>query len=133
MSKDDTLKKDIHQKPTTQLLRLFRNRFIAGLFVVLPIYITYALLYWLYDLFYSNALEPIMYGLRRMWGLEEDSAADPVWYLTLLLSAVALLLSHHGDLYRWNVFSLAVASVRQLGAAKRSWSKNNLLRCQQSF
>ena len=86
MSEDDT--------PKTQqlsLLRLFRNRFIAGLFVVLPIYITYALLKWLYDLLYSAALEPIMYGLRRLWGLK-DSEADPSWYLTLLLSSVALLL-----------------------------------------
>ena len=87
MSKEDNVKPQQHS-----ILRLFRNRFIAGLFVVLPIYITYALLKWLYDLFYSNALEPIMYGLRRMWGLAEDSAADPSWYITLMLSSVALLL-----------------------------------------
>ena len=86
MSNDDTPK---NQRPS--LLRLFRNRFIAGLFVVLPIFITYALLKWLYDLFYSAALEPIMYQLRRLWGLE-DPAADPSWYITLLLSSVALLL-----------------------------------------
>ena len=86
MSEDDTQKT---QQPS--LFRLFRNRFIAGLFVVLPIYITYALLKWLYDLLYSAALEPIMYGLRRLWGLK-DSEADPSWYLTLLLSSVALLL-----------------------------------------
>ena len=87
MSKEEDLK---NQSPS--LFRLFRNRFIAGLFVVLPIYITYALLKWLYDLFYSNALEPIMYGLRRLWGLDVTDAADPRWYLTLLLSSVALLL-----------------------------------------
>lgn len=87
MSKEDTPKP---QQPS--VLRLFRNRFIAGLFVVLPIYITYALLKWLYDLLYSNALEPIMYGLRRMWGLEEDAASDPSWYFTLVLSSIALLL-----------------------------------------
>lgn len=80
-------------KPQQQpsLLRLFRNRFIAGLFVVLPIYITYALLKWLYDLFYSNALEPITYGLRKLWQLE-DIETDPSIYLTVLLSAIALLL-----------------------------------------
>lgn len=88
MSKEDTSKPQ--QQPS--LLRLFRNRFIAGLFVVLPIYITYALLKWLYDLLYSSALEPIMYGLRRMWGLEKAAATDPSWSLTLVLSSVALLL-----------------------------------------
>ena len=80
-------------KPQHQpsLLRLFRNRFIAGLFVVLPIYITYALLKWLYDLLYSNALQPITYGLRKLWGLGE-AEADLNIYLTLLLSIIALLL-----------------------------------------
>ena len=73
------------------LLRLFRNRFIARLFVVLPIYITYALLKWLYDLLYSNALQPITYGLRKLWGLGE-AEADLNIYLTLLLSIIALLL-----------------------------------------
>ena len=87
MSNDDTQK---NQQPS--LLRLFRNRFIAGLFVVLPIFITYALLKWLYDLFYSAALEPIMYGLRRLWGLKAADDSDPSWYLTLLLSSIALLL-----------------------------------------
>ena len=32
-----------------------------------------------------------MYGLRRLWGLNETDA-DPGWYLTILLSSVALLL-----------------------------------------
>ena len=78
-------------QPNPSLFRLFRNRFIAGLFVVLPIYITYALLKWLYDLLYSNALQPITYGLRKLWGLGE-AEADLNIYLTLLLSVVALLL-----------------------------------------
>ena len=85
MSKEDTSK---NAQPS--LLRLFRNRFIAGLFVILPIYITYALLKWLYELLYSNVLEPIMYGLRSL--VLEKTDADPSWYLTLLLSSVALLL-----------------------------------------
>ena len=87
MSEKNTSKPQ--QQPS--LLRLFRNRFIAGLFVVLPIYITYALLKWLYDLLYSNALQPITYGLRKLWGLGE-AEADLNIYLTLLLSTIALLL-----------------------------------------
>ena len=90
MSKDEP---DPQKNLQPSLFRLFRNRFIAGLFVVLPIFITYALLKWLYDLFYSAALEPIMYGLRRLWGLKAAEAdLDSSWYLTLLLSLIALLL-----------------------------------------
>ena len=82
---------DAQKSQSPSLLRLFRNRFIAGLFVVLPIYITYALLKWMYDLLYSNALQPITYGLRHLWGLE-DKSVELNWYLTLLLSSISLLL-----------------------------------------
>jgi len=90
-------KETVSKPQHSSLLRLFRNRFIAGLFVILPIYITYALLKWLYDLLYSNALQPITYGLRKLWGLPTTSvegAAEPGFniYITLLLSATALLL-----------------------------------------
>ena len=84
-------KETVSKPQHSSLLRLFRNRFIAGLFVILPIYITYALLKWLYDLLYSNALQPITYGLRQLWGLGE-AEADLNIYLTLLLSIIALLL-----------------------------------------
>ena len=85
---EKTTSKPQHQP---SLLRLFRNRFIAGLFVVLPIYITYALLKWLYDLLYSNALQPITYGLRKLWGLgeaEADLNIYPVSYTHLTLPTI---------------------------------------------
>ena len=47
--------------------RQIRNRVIAGVFVVLPIFITYAVVRWLYDLLYSNALKPIADFLRTTW------------------------------------------------------------------
>lgn len=40
-------------------VRHIRNRIIAGVFVVLPIFITYAVIRWLYDTLYLYALEPI--------------------------------------------------------------------------
>ena len=40
-------------------IRHIRNRIIAGVFVVLPIFITYAVIRWLYDILYVYALEPI--------------------------------------------------------------------------
>lgn len=58
------------------LFRLIRNRIIAGLFVVLPIYITYAVLKWLYDTLYSVALAPILAWLRDIWDLPESTVAE---------------------------------------------------------
>ena len=40
-------------------VRHIRNRIIAGIFVVLPIFITYAVIRWLYDTLYIYALGPI--------------------------------------------------------------------------
>jgi uncharacterized membrane protein len=77
-----------HSSP---LFRLIRNRIIAGLFVVLPIYITYALLKWMYDLLYSNALKPIADWLRYSWQLE-PTQLEPSWGLSFTLSSVALAL-----------------------------------------
>lgn len=68
------------------VFRLIRNRVIQGLFVVLPLYITYAVLKWLYDTLYSIALKPISYMLRRIWDLETDKS----WFVEGLLSTAAL-------------------------------------------
>ena len=45
--------------------RLFRNRIIPGLLVVLPFFITYAVVYWLYDVLYTYAIGPIAWVLRE--------------------------------------------------------------------
>lgn len=95
------------------IIRLIRNRIIAGLFVVLPIYITYAVLKWLYDTLYSIALAPILAWLRELWDLPDppqdavaggavvnggavETAADvfqpTAWALSFGLSLVALFL-----------------------------------------
>jgi uncharacterized membrane protein len=75
--------------PRVSVFRLVRNRVIAGLFVVLPIFITYVVLAWMYNLLYAYALKPISSWLRIAWKLEDK---DPTWVLTLFLSVVALLL-----------------------------------------
>ena len=45
--------------------RRLRNRIIAGLFVLLPIYITYAIVRWLYVTLYDYAIGPIASFLRE--------------------------------------------------------------------
>ena len=67
-------------------LKLIRNRVIQGLFVVLPLFITYFVIKWLYDTLYSVALRPIAYGLRRMWKLEGDNS----WGMEVFLGFCAL-------------------------------------------
>jgi uncharacterized membrane protein len=71
---------------TIGTLRLIRNRVIAGLFVVLPLFITYAVIKWLYNTLYSLALQPIAYFLRYAWKLENEK---PSWVLEFMLSAAA--------------------------------------------
>jgi uncharacterized membrane protein len=77
--------------PRVSVFRLFRNRVIAGLFVVLPIFITYVVLDWMYDLLYGYALKPISNWLRIAWDLELEDK-DPSWVLTFFLSLAALML-----------------------------------------
>ncbi|MFK7769668.1 MAG: DUF502 domain-containing protein [Mariniblastus sp.] len=67
-------------------IRLLRNRIIAGLFVVLPLFITYFVVRWLYNTLFSIALNPISYFLRRAWDLENEK---PSWWLDGMLSLAA--------------------------------------------
>jgi len=53
-------------------LRHIRNRVIAGVFVVLPIFITYGVIRWLYNTLYHYALGPITNFLRRTWFQNPD-------------------------------------------------------------
>ena len=53
-------------------LRHIRNRVIAGIFVVLPIFITYVVVRWLYETLYENALGPIAEFLRGTWFQSEE-------------------------------------------------------------
>ncbi len=55
-----------HDSGGTGDLRRLRNRVIAGLFVILPLYITYEIVRWLYELLYGYAMGPIAYGLRSV-------------------------------------------------------------------
>ena len=57
-------------KPKTSrlsTLKILRNRVIAGLFVVLPLFITYAVIKWLYDTLYILAIGPISKWLLSAW------------------------------------------------------------------
>lgn len=68
-------------------LRTIRNRIIAGLFVVLPLFITYAVVKWLYDTLYVMALGPISDYLKFYWSSDEK---EPSWILDAFFSLAAL-------------------------------------------
>jgi uncharacterized membrane protein len=68
---------------TIGTLRLIRNRVIAGLFVVLPLFITYGVIKWLYVTLYAVALQPIAFFLKYAWQLENEK---PSWVLDFMLS-----------------------------------------------
>ena len=51
-------------------LRLIRNRVIAGLFVVLPIFVTWFVIKWLYDTFDAILIGPISRLLLDIWKIE---------------------------------------------------------------
>jgi len=81
---------DAANKPTTSvgLFGIIRNRVIAGIFVVLPVFITFVVIEWLYNTAYTLAIGPIASGLRHAWGKPED---DPGWLLSAVSSIAAIV------------------------------------------
>ncbi|MEM7783559.1 MAG: DUF502 domain-containing protein [Planctomycetota bacterium] len=53
-------------------LVVIRNRIIQGLFVILPFFITYAVIAWMYETLYAIALSPIAKGLKVAWKLDKE-------------------------------------------------------------
>lgn len=80
---------ETQKQEKVSIIRLIRNRVIAGLFVLLPIYITYAVLNWMYDTLYQFALKPISKQLKIFWDLEKE---EPSIGLSIALSTAAFFL-----------------------------------------
>ena len=55
------------KKKPTGVLKILRNRVIAGLFVVLPLFITYFVIKWLYDVLSDLLIGPIASWLFNSW------------------------------------------------------------------
>lgn len=68
-------------------IRIIRNRIIQGLFAILPIFITFAVIKWLYDLFYFYALKPISQFLRVAWKLDGQETS---WTLEIFLAIASI-------------------------------------------
>jgi uncharacterized membrane protein len=70
-------------------IRTIRNRIIAGLFVLMPLFITFAIIKWLYDTLYSIALGPISNHLKSRWLPGENETS---FLLDSLFSLAAFIL-----------------------------------------
>lgn len=70
--------------------KLLRNRMLAGLFVVLPLFITYLIISWLYQTFYEWLIGPISAWLLRGWFPEQENL--PFWLASIVAPATALAL-----------------------------------------
>ena len=75
-------------------IRTIRNRIIAGLFVLMPLFITFAIIKWLYDSLPSLALGPILSHPKSRWLPSEDEASfllDSLFSLTAFVLILAFL------------------------------------------
>ena len=73
-------------------IRTIRNRIIAGLFVLKPLFITFAIIRWLDDTLHSLALGLILSHLKSRWLPSEDEASfllDSLFSLTAFVLILA--------------------------------------------
>ena len=78
------------KKNPTSVWKLLRNRIIAGLFVVLPLFITFAIIQWLYTTLYGYAIGPISDELLKRWFPNQEVL--PFWVENIVGPTAALLL-----------------------------------------
>ena len=78
------------QKSNLTTWRLLRNRMLGGLFVVLPLFITYLIISWLYQTFYDWLIGPISSWLLAGWFPGKENL--PLWISSIVAPAVALAL-----------------------------------------
>lgn len=71
--------------------RQLRNRLIAGLFVLLPIYITYAIVRWLYVILYNYLIGPIASFIRDYTFKDAAIPGYFVYGLSVVLAMIVVL------------------------------------------
>ena len=58
---------DKQQRSSVTALITLRNRIIAGVVLLLPLFVTYIVIKWLYDTFIAVLIGPIRDFLLRIW------------------------------------------------------------------
>ena len=86
---------------SSSLIKVIRNRIVQGLFVALPILVTFFVLKWLYDMLYGYIIRPISELLYSYWlsseivenGEEEFLGRDlPYWMENIVAPVAAMMI-----------------------------------------
>ncbi len=78
--------------PPRSILGVIQARIISGLFVALPVIITFWIVFWLYISFHEYILDPIFRWFERLL-TNETFAALPSWWDDFIAPIVAILLA----------------------------------------
>ena len=89
---------DKQQRNSVNALITLRNRIIAGVVLLLPLFVTYIVIKWLYDTFIAVLIGPIRDFLLRLWYPDAETLEPATWlswsiYSTASLAAFVLVLS----------------------------------------
>jgi uncharacterized membrane protein len=76
--------------PKDPSARFIRRTFLAGLLILIPLFVTYALIAFLFNIF-TNASAPLMRGLFRILDLHRYGWADPLVPLINFLLSLAVI------------------------------------------
>jgi uncharacterized membrane protein len=76
--------------PTDGSSRFIRRTFLAGLLILIPLFVTYGLIAFLFNLF-TNASAPLMHGLFRLLHLNRYTWAEPLVPLINFLLSLAVI------------------------------------------
>lgn len=90
------------KKPQATTWRLIRNRIVTGLFVVLPVFITFYVIKWLYDTLTKVLISPIANWLIASWWPDENIPFPRI--VEYFLAPVAALLLVGTVLYVAGIF-----------------------------
>ena len=79
------------QRSSPSVWRVLRNRIVAGLFVALPLFITFLVLDWIYRVMVKNIIGPIARKLLEIWFPQKTPEDLPFWIEYLFAPTVAFL------------------------------------------
>ena len=74
------------------IFRLIRRRLVSGLFVALPVFITFLIIDWVYRVLLDRIIGPVAGQLKRIWFPNAEGSNWQFWIEYVLTPAAAILL-----------------------------------------
>lgn len=103
MAKDISTGPSAKRPRSTSVSRKIRNRVVAGLFVALPLFITFLVMDWAYRVLLGTLIGPIARWLLKIWFPESVDGTLPYW-IEYILAPLAAILVVLGLLYIAGMF-----------------------------